>query len=118
MEKLGQIFRRRIHRVKRRLIVQKFVVEPLDHFAQHPLQVREIVEQPDRIQLRPFQRHPHPVIVPVRIFALALVPAQRVPGRKCLFHADFKHAHPAGDPCRPASAPFWDWEKSRHRTFA
>jgi hypothetical protein len=29
--------------------------------------------------------------MPVRIFALALVSAQGVSGRKCLFHADLKH---------------------------
>ena len=50
------------------------------------------IEQADGIELRPLQRHLYAVIMPVRILAFALVAAQGVPRRKCIFDADLKHA--------------------------
>src|SRR6202008_1807237 len=48
----------------------------------------------DGVELRPFERHAHAIIVAVHALALAAVAAQGVPCRKRLFHADLKHFSP------------------------
>src|SRR6266852_3543687 len=86
-----QVLRRRIHRPKRLQIIHKLVIQPADNFPHHPLQFREVAQQPKRIQPRPFHRNAHPVIVPVHVLALPAISAQRMPRRKCLLHANLKH---------------------------
>src|SRR6266851_1327087 len=88
---LRQILRRRIHRPKRLQIIHKLVIQPADNFPNHPLQFREVAQQPNRIQPRPFHRNAHPVIVPVHVLALPAISAQRMSRRKCLLHANLKH---------------------------
>src|SRR5262249_26856372 len=51
-----------------------------------------IAKQADGIELRALDGHANSIIMPVGIFAFAAVTAKRVPGRKCFFHADLKHA--------------------------
>src|ERR1700676_2517181 len=58
--------------------------------------MREIVKQTDRIELWAFERDPQFVVVAVHIFALALVSAQGVPGRKSLVNGNLKHYFPLG----------------------
>ncbi len=58
------------------------------------LQMCEIYQQPDRIELWPFERHAHAVIMPVRVLAFAFVSAQRMARGKSLFNADLKHISP------------------------
>jgi hypothetical protein len=53
--------------------------EPAHDPPNHLLELREVHQQPDRIELRPFQRHAHAVIVTVHILALAPVTPQGVP---------------------------------------
>ena len=53
---------------------------------------------------RAFERHAHFVIVPVRIFALALIAAQGVPCGEGFVHADFKHLRAS---CRCESRKDW-----------
>src|SRR6266849_8578533 len=79
IEILREIFGRRINRVERRLFIQEFMVHLADNVADHALQMSEIVKQSDGIELRPFQRDSHLIIMPVHVFALSLVPAQGVP---------------------------------------
>ncbi len=55
------------------------MIHAANDVANHPLQMSEIVEQSDGIELRPFQRDSHLIIMPVHVFALSLVPAQGVP---------------------------------------
>src|ERR1019366_3336078 len=88
------IFRRRVDDFKRRLIVQKLVIHAAHHVSNRPLQVREIVKQADRIELRPFKRDSDLVIVAVHVLALPLVSAQGVPRGKTLVNADLKHPFP------------------------
>ena len=54
--------------------------------------MREVEKQADGIELLALDVHAHAIVVAVRILALALVAAQGVSGRKCLFHADLKHS--------------------------
>jgi len=67
------------------------VVQAADDLANHPLQFRKVAKQPDGIELRAFDGHPNAVIMSVHVFTLTAIAAERVPGRKCLFHADLKH---------------------------
>src|SRR5260370_40856406 len=70
------------------------MIEPAHALPHHLLELREVHQKPDRIELRPFQRHAHPIIVAMDVLALAPVPAQGVPCRKSLFHTDLKHFSP------------------------
>src|SRR5713101_4045386 len=98
VEVLRHVFSRGVYRSKRFQVVQELVIERLDDLAQRRLQMEEIGEQPDGIELRAFHGYPHAIVVPVRILALALVPAQCVARRKRLFHADVKHLSPVKTP--------------------
>jgi hypothetical protein len=89
---LRHIFRRGIHRLKGLQIVHKLVVQPPHNLPHNRFQSRKIHQQPNRIQLRPLERHPHAIVVPMHVLALPLVSAKRMPRRKCLFHADLKHS--------------------------
>ena len=60
----------------------------------HLLELGEVDEQADRIELRPFDRNAHAIVVPVHVFAFAAITAQRVTRRKCLFDANLKHPFP------------------------
>lgn len=91
MQKLGDIFSRWIDRVEGSLVIQELVIDVANEISQDPLEVREIKEQAYRIKLFAFNFNTHAIVMTVRIFALALVSAQGVSGRKCLFHADLKH---------------------------
>jgi hypothetical protein len=62
-----------------------------DEIAQDPFEVREIKEEAYRIEPFTFDVYAHAIVVAMGILALAFVPAQGVSGRKCFFHADFKH---------------------------
>src|SRR5712692_2744006 len=86
-----QVLRRRIHRPKRLQIIHKLVIQPADNLSNHPLQFRKVAQQPNRIELRPFHRHAHTIIVPVHVLALPAIAAQRMSRRKCLLHANLKH---------------------------
>ena len=91
MQKLGDIFSRWIDRVEGSLVIQELVIDVANEISQDPLEVREIKEQAYRIKLFAFNFNTHAIVMTVRILALALVSAQGVSGRKCLFHADLKH---------------------------
>src|SRR5690242_14752514 len=98
VKKFGYIFGRRIDRIKRRLVVQKLVVDVADQISKNPFKVHEITEQAYGIQLFAFHVYAHAIVVSVRVLALAFVTAQRVPSGKCLFYADFKHSFWADRP--------------------
>src|SRR5260370_1629468 len=104
------VFRRRVDGLERFEIVHELMVEPPHDLADHLLEPREVHQEPDRIQLRPFERHAHAIIVSVHILALASVSAQGVTCRKSLFYADLKHCSPKWrDPLAadlPGSWPF------------
>src|SRR5260221_5497647 len=91
---LRHIFRRRIHGLERFQIVLKLVIDLRYDSAQRMLHVRKIHQQPDSVELRPFDRHLHAIIMPMHVLALPLIPAQRVARRKRLFHTYSKHYFP------------------------
>src|ERR1700675_2884940 len=91
---LCPVFRRRIHGFEGFEIVYKLVVEPAHDLADHLLEPCEVHQKPDRIQLRPFERHAHAIVVSVHVLALASVTAQGMSCRKSLFYADLKHGSP------------------------
>jgi hypothetical protein len=92
IEKFGDVLGRRIDRIKRRLVVQEFVVDVIDQISQDPFEVHEIKEQAYGIELFAFDIYADAVIMAVRILALPFVTTQGVPSRKRLFYADFKHS--------------------------
>jgi hypothetical protein len=67
------------------------MVDIANEVPQDPYEVHENKKQTYGIKLLALNIHTHAVIVAVRILALAFIPAQGVPGRKCLFYTDFKH---------------------------
>src|ERR1700674_2438526 len=91
---LCHVFRRRIHGFEGFEIVHKLVVEPAHDLADPLLEPCEVHQKPDRIQLRPFERHAHAIVVSVHVLALASVTAQGMSCRKSLFYADLKHCSP------------------------
>src|SRR5882762_2686689 len=94
VEILRHVFRRRIHGLEGFQIVHELVVEPAHDLADHLLKPCEVHQKPDRIELRPFERHAHAIIVAVHVLALAPVSAQGMPCRKGLFYANLKHVSP------------------------
>src|SRR5882724_2112752 len=70
------------------------MIQPRDNSPQSMLHVRKVHQQPNPIQLRPFNRNLHAIVVPMHVLALSLVSAQRVPRRKRLFHTYSKHNSP------------------------
>ena len=74
------------------------MVDVADEIPQDPLELREIKEQAYRIKLFALKFNTHAIVMAVRVLALALVSAQGVSGRKCLFHADLKHFWLIGRP--------------------
>src|SRR6267143_30052 len=91
---LRHVFRRWIHRLERFEIVHELMIEPAHDLPDHLLELREVHQKPDRIELRPFQRHAHPIIVAMDVIALAPVPTKGVHCQKSLFHPDLKHFSP------------------------
>lgn len=83
---------RGIHLVERREIVQVFVVERANHALNDLLQMHKIVEQSGGIEFLTCQRDAHAIVVPVLVFALALVSAQVMARGKSFVNADLIHA--------------------------
>src|SRR5437016_8305227 len=115
---LRHIFRRRIHSLERFEIVHKLVIEPAHDLPDHLLELREVHQKPNRIELGPFKRDAHTIVVTVHVLALAAVTAQGMSCRKVLFHADLKHVSPKWS-CPPAAdlpalqEGFAEWAPSR-----
>jgi hypothetical protein len=91
VQKLGDIFSGWIDRIEGSLVVQELVIDVANEISQDSFEVREIKEQAYRIKLFAFNFNTHAIVMTVRILALALVSAQGVSRRKCLFHTDLKH---------------------------
>ena len=87
------------------------MVEPPHHFANDLFHLHEVHKQANRVELRPFHGHAHPVIVTMRILALAFVAAQGMPGGKRLFHAHLKHFAPNCAACFPLNSA-WSFSKN------
>ena len=81
------------------------MVDIANEVPQDPFEVREIKKQTYGIELLALNIHTHAVVVAVRILALAFISAQGVPGRKCLFYADFKHCVLADPPAQREYSP-------------
>jgi len=69
-------------------------VEPLDDMPHHLAQVFEIEQQPSLIEFLAGKRHPHLVVMAVRVFALSFVVAQVVPRGKRILDRDLVHEPP------------------------
>src|SRR5260370_15146114 len=91
---LRHVFRRRIHGLERFEIVHELVVEPAHDLANRLLELCEIHQESGRVELWPFERHTHAIIMAMHVLTLAAVTAQGVPRRKSLFYADLKHFSP------------------------
>src|ERR1700676_2747474 len=87
------------------------MIQSAHDLAHDALQFREIHQQTNVIQLRSFERDAHAVIMPVHVFTLAPVSAQRVTGGKCFFYADFKHG--SSNCARKDSAYLLSFEEAR-----
>src|SRR6266581_112759 len=94
VEILRHVFCRRIHGLEGFKVVHELVVEPAHDLADHLLEMCEVHQKPDCIELRPFERHAHAIIVAMHILALAAVAAQGMSCGKRLFYADLKHVSP------------------------
>src|SRR5216684_3030753 len=105
VEILRHVFRRRIHGLEGFEIVHELVVEPAHDLADQLFEPCEVHQEPDRIELRSFERHAHAIIVAVHVLALASVPAQGMSCRKGFFYADLKHCSPKWRYPRVADLP-------------
>jgi hypothetical protein len=91
VEIFGNIFGRRVQRRKRLELVQHLVVDAVDDRSQHLLQKLEVEQQTAVIESRARECDAHFVIMAMRIFALSVVIAQVMPGRKACLNRDFVH---------------------------
>src|SRR5208282_3586513 len=72
-------------------LVDHLVVETVDGVLHHVFQIFEIEQQAGLVEFGAREGHTNLVIVAVRVLALALVVAQVVPCRECVFDGNFKH---------------------------
>src|SRR5208337_2930326 len=93
---LRQIFRRWIDDGERLDIVDHLMVEAFDDVLHHFAEILEIEQQSGFVEFRARERDPDLVIVPVRIFTLALVVAQVMARRKRIVNCNFEHASLCG----------------------
>ncbi len=68
------------------------MVEPVNDVPHHLAEVLEVKQQAGFVELGSGQRHPHLVVVPMRILALALVIPQVMARGKRIVNRDFEHA--------------------------
>src|SRR3989454_11013894 len=80
VEMFCQVFCRGIDARESRQVVEKLMVEPLDDAADNLLEMEEITKQTDGIELCPFNRNLHLVIVPVQVLALSAIAPQGMSG--------------------------------------
>jgi anaerobic magnesium-protoporphyrin IX monomethyl ester cyclase len=95
IEILRKIFCRGINHRKWFNVIEHLVVEPLDHMLHDVAQVFEIEQQSSFVEFSAGERDTNLVVVPVRVFALALVVAQVMSGCERIFNSNFEHAPPA-----------------------
>ena len=70
------------------------MIQPPQDLANNLLHLHEVHQQTNRIELRTLHGHTHPIVMSMRVFALALVAAQGMPGGKRFFYANLKHVSP------------------------
>ena len=67
------------------------MIHPVQNGVDYAFQFHKIHQQTDGIQSFALDRHLASIIMPVYIFALAAIVAQRMAGGECFLYGHFKH---------------------------
>src|SRR2546427_7601490 len=86
-----QVLRRRVQLRERLKIIDHLMIEPVNHMFQHLAQILEIEQQSGSVEFLACERHPHLVVVAMRVLTLALVVPQVMSRSKRIFDRDFEH---------------------------
>ncbi len=100
----GDIFRGRIDFIEGRHLIEKLVIEGLNHALDDFFQMDKIIEEADGIEAGASESDTDAVIVAVSVLAFTLVAAERVSRAEGFVDADFVHGLPFEGSC--ACGPF------------